>query len=779
VPHGGAVGNGSDGGGPVTVRIRTPFALRDARWLLRWTSVGLLVVFVSGALARRGVAGQVRLLDVGLFNAVHLLALASCLWPRPGPEPMRTAWRWVAVALAVTTVANVTFSLAPDGAGPGVADGLYLAAYPAAFVAVLVCIRSRVQGLLPTLAWDGVVTALGLGAVLAALPQGRRAAAGGVATLCYPAADLLLICLLAWCAVVLQGRWSPALSRAAAGLTAVSLADVFYLVQRADGTYAEGGLFDTVQLAGVALVGLAAASADRVPAVRTGDARRFSWRLLLWPSVATVGSVALLARPSGAPASRWLAAACVLGALVRMLLTLREIRQLAGVHREARTDDLTGLENRRSFVEQCDALLRGATPAAPVAVMLLDLDGFKDVNDSLGHAAGDDLLLRVAERLVAALPPHAVAARLAGDEFAVLLPSPLAHDVRAVADGVHAALRRPFALDRISVAVTTSIGVATAPDAAETRRDLLRCADVALSRAKAERSGPVRYDRDADPWAAEDLGTAVELRRTLQAEHGAGRLLVHLQPQVRLDTLAVTGVEALLRWEHPTRGLLAPDRFLAAAQTAGLMDALTTRVLDAGLRACRHWWSLGYRIPVAVNVSAAGLHDEALPGKVMAALRRHGLPADALTVELTEDALVTRPDRARRVLDQLRAAGVGVSMDDYGTGYSSLAHLRRLPVDEIKLDRMLLEDLANDATAAAIVRYTVDLAHTLNVRLVAEGIEDDDTLALVTEIGADVGQGFHVCGPLPEAQLLTWLAEHHPRATAGPPPPRAPRQATA
>jgi EAL domain-containing protein (putative c-di-GMP-specific phosphodiesterase class I) len=221
-------------------------------------------------------------------------------------------------------------------------------------------------------------------------------------------------------------------------------------------------------------------------------------------------------------------------------------------------------------------------------------------------------------------------------------------------------------------------------------------------------------------------------------------------------------MEALVRWEHPVLGELQPASFLAAARAAGLMDAVTGSVLDLALTACRTWWDQGYPVPVSVNVSAADVHDRTLPSKVGQALRRHGLPARALVIELTEDTLMTDPGRARGVLEQLRAQGVGVSIDDYGTGYSSLAYLRQLPVDELKLDRAFIRDLPDDPVAEAIVRHTVELAHALGLRLVIEGVEDDGTLEAIRRLGGDIAQGFRMARPMPLAALLRWLDAHGP-----------------
>lgn len=756
-------------------------------------SVLLLVAFAVGDLLRGG-PEQVPALDLGAYNGVYLLAALPCLASRPRAGGMLLPWRLVGVALVTSVLANISFSLsgsAEDGTGdatggaPSAFDVLYLVAYLASCSAVLLAVRARTGRFLTTIRWDAVVTGAGAAAVLLCLPAAQRFAPAGTdpdwAALAYPVADLAQLSLLAGALVALQASGDRVLLVAGIGLAGISAGDVIFLLQRLGGDYAEGGLADTLDLLGVVLIGFAARARDRLPAADGEHRRDLGWPVLVLPGAATVGSVLLLVSPTrGNPVARWLAAACVLAALVRMVLTLREISDLGRVHREARTDELTGLPNRRAFAEECDLVVPAATAATPAALVLLDLDRFKQVNDSLGHAAGDELLAQVAARLRAGLPPGAVAARLSGDEFAVLLPDRSEPQALAVATAVAQALADTFTLERVAVRVSTSIGVACAPQSARTPSELLRCADVAMYAAKAGAGSPTAFSAVRAVDAAGYRRLADELRRALSPDPGGGRLVVHLQPQVHLDGGAVVGLEALVRWEHPEFGLVPPGSFLAAAQSAGLMGAVTGQVLEQSLAACRQWRDAGHALPVSVNVSAAGLHDAALPATVAAGLRRHALPAQALVVELTEDSLMTHPERARGVLEELRGVGVGVSIDDYGTGYSSLAYLRQLPVDEIKLDRALVQDLSCDRTATAIVRHTVDLAHALGLRLVVEGIEDDATMAAVRSLGADVAQGFRVARPMPVPQVLEWLAGRRrqqpapPVARAAPVPARSP-----
>ena len=393
------------------------------------------------------------------------------------------------------------------------------------------------------------------------------------------------------------------------------------------------------------------------------------------------------------------AVGCSLAAAVRAVLTFHEIRDLPEARRQARTGELTGLANRRALYDRCDQLL--AEPRGdPMALLLLDLDGFKEINDSLGHHAGDQLLAMVGQRLTPALRPGDLLVRLGGDEFAALLPGADLDQALALATSLQEHLAAPFTVDTVSLHVRGSMGLATGPVPAATRSELLRCADVAMYQAKTAADGEVAVFVP-DPGTA--TGERLRMMEEIRVGLDAGQLIVHLQPQIDLATGRPVGAEALVRWQHPRRGLLLPAAFLDHIDRAGLQRQLADSVLDLSLAAASRWWNGGIRVPVSVNLSPANVTDLELPGKLVAAAARHALPLRALTVELTEHTLMKDPGRARAVLMQLRELGVGISIDDYGTGYSSLAYLRHLPADELKLDRAFTADLDTDPRAAAIV----------------------------------------------------------------------------
>jgi diguanylate cyclase (GGDEF)-like protein len=482
---------------------------------------------------------------------------------------------------------------------------------------------------------------------------------------------------------------------------------------------------------------------------------RVGLRLLALPLTANLASLVVLAAGWGDQlpvAAAWLAIACVVAAIARTAVTFREVRAFNEVEQQARTDELTGLANRRALLQQGERVLAVATARRPAALLLLDLDGFKEVNDSLGHHAGDQLLRQIGPRLQPALHPGDVLARLGGDEFAVLIPEAGLDEAQGQAERLRELVLAPFTVEGVRLHVGVSIGVATAPVPAATVIELLRCADVAMYAAKAGREGVHVYVPDPQGGTGDRLRTMEELRTALETDE----LEVYLQPQVDLADGRVVGVEALVRWNHPTRGLLSPAQLLPAAEQARLLRPLTDTVLELALTAAARWWP-ERAVPVSVNLSAANVTDLDLPGKVSLSLARHGLPAEALTLELVEDTLMADPERGRQVLGELRRRGIRTSIDDYGTGYSSLAYLRHLPADELKLDRSLTADVGADHRAAAIVEHTVALAHALGLRLVAEGVEDDATAAVLARLGCDIAQGYAIARPMPVADFLQWL----------------------
>jgi diguanylate cyclase (GGDEF)-like protein len=426
-------------------------------------------------------------------------------------------------------------------------------------------------------------------------------------------------------------------------------------------------------------------------------------------------------------------------------------------------DPLTGLPNRAFFAHQL-AQLRGGGSAGPeadtggsaatpfgVAVMVLDLDRFKEVNDTLGHHAGDELLVEAGRRLREVLREEDMLARLGGDEFAVLLPAVGDVDAaREVAERAAAVLREPFALDGspVPVAVPASIGVAFALEPAGVE-DLVQQADAAMYRAKASHQGVAVYDFEMDHDDPDRLALFGQLRRLLESGDPDGELRLFYQPQVHLQDAKIHGVEALVRWLHPTRGLLLPGGFLPLAEETGLEVSLTNHLLGMAVSQAARWAAAGHPIPVAVNVSPDCLLDPQFADTVRTTLDHADLPPSLLRLEVTEGSVMADPQRSHAVLHNLEASGVTASVDDFGSGYSSLGQLRRIPMRELKIDKSFVRDLATEQDDVLLVRTAISLGHHHGALVVAEGVEDEAALRILAELGCDAAQGFLLSRPVP------------------------------
>jgi len=452
-------------------------------------------------------------------------------------------------------------------------------------------------------------------------------------------------------------------------------------------------------------------------------------------------------------AARLIVISAAIGMLIAVGLFARARRRVSERGFEADHDELTGLLNRRGFFSCLGQTVTGRE--ARVAVLLLDLDGFKEINDTLGHASGDDLLRQIGARLRGTLRQRDEIARLGGDEFAVLVDAPRTEsgDVGEIGRRVRDTLTAPFEVAGLSLQVRASVGVAVFPEHGTTADELLRLADIAMYQAKQNRIGLSVYHSSADPREGQALQLSSELERAL----GAGELVVHYQPKANLHTGAITGVEALVRWQHPERGLLLPDAFIPIAERNGLIRRLTLEVIRTALTQQASWCGEGIDVPLAVNLSIANLLDTDLPRDIAALLDDLRVPPGALKLEITESYLVTDPTLIHGNIQELCSHGVGLALDDFGTGYSSLTHLRRLPIDEIKIDRSFIQDLETDSDDAAIVQSTIDLAHSLNLTVVAEGVETAVTWNRLRDFGCDQAQGYYLARPMPAQQLTGWL----------------------
>jgi diguanylate cyclase (GGDEF)-like protein len=445
------------------------------------------------------------------------------------------------------------------------------------------------------------------------------------------------------------------------------------------------------------------------------------------------------------------------GLLPLLLLPLNLLHQTAAmsVERERRSlhDDLTGLGNRALLLTQ---LQQHVAVGRPVAVCLLDLDRFKEVNDTLGHGVGDEVLRLVAERLRAGVRPDDTVARLGGDEFVLLLEVDTVEEALAVVDRVVAQLQRPYEVGGARLEVDASSGVAMLPDHGTDLEVLLRRADAAMYAAKEAASPTVVFTDDLEHATPSRLELIADLRRGIHQ----GELVVHYQPQVRIADGHPIRLEALVRWDHPEQGLLPPGRFLPLVERTAVMRTLTAEVLEQVFTQLAEWGELGLSLPVAVNISLHDLADGRLTEQVVEGLHRHRIDPSRLSIEITEQALVGDPNRIHATLEALRRAGIELSLDDFGIGHASLTRLKRLPVSEVKIDRSFVQSFEGRSEDRAIVAAVVELAQGLGLRCVAEGVETAQTLAALADLGCDAAQGFHVARPMPAAEAVAWMRDH-------------------
>ena len=432
-----------------------------------------------------------------------------------------------------------------------------------------------------------------------------------------------------------------------------------------------------------------------------------------------------------------------------------QLKQQAELNRhQALHDSLTGLPNRLLFHDRVhQALVVARREDTELALLIMDLDRFKEINDTLGHSSGDRLLIDVGRRLQETLRATDSIARLGGDEFGLLLPGSAALSVREAVERIRLAVDRPFVLDGLPMQVEASIGIALFPTHGNDVDTLVQHADVAMYVAKNANLGYAIYDPTVDRRETSSLNLVGELRRAIDE----GELILHYQPKVSIRSGAVAGVEALVRWQHPVRGLIFPDEFIPVAQGTSLIGPLTLHVIDEALRQCQLWRKAGHELSVAVNVSSRNLIDVDFPDDVAALLTKWGLPAEVLELEITETAIVADLFRAKVVLERLGAIGLRLSVDDFGTGYSSLAYLKRLPINELKIDRSFITNMTTSEDDAVIVRSIIDLGRNLGLDVVAEGVESAEVWECLERLGCDIAQGYYMSRPIPPDEITSWL----------------------
>jgi diguanylate cyclase (GGDEF)-like protein len=686
-------------------------------------------------------------------------------------RPVREArsWRWFARALLVLAGGfageAVVVGAAPLSRWVGVAEVLgTVAASACTYLAVQYW--NRYRGV--EWDWDPGERLLGLGGLL-----------GGASLLMYGSYRVIgEVAVPTWRVTVLV------LGAAAPGVLALSLASVL-VIARLSRDWRAWTLLALVLVAGAlgtlryvdvvsgaerpaagtgavvvwAVIAATTAVASFAPVVRNSQTAPSPRASSIGSLAIVVAGAALVVLDAVAPSGRRsVAVAAALSTLlgsVRLLRVVADLAELTSARREARTDGLTGVANRLAFMEHLEA-----TRVRPrgVGVLLVDLDEFKGINDGLGHAVGDELMRAVADRIAVETAGAALLARLGGDEFALLVEDP--EQSLRVAQVVLDAVRAPFVVAGHPVRIDASVGVASTGLGTASSARLLHDADTAMYMAKRAGGGIQVFDARTAAHSAHRLDLLSDLRTVLAGEGAVrevGELVVHLQPQVACDDERLVGVEALVRWAHPRHGLLRPAQFLPLAEEHRLMPLLTPVVLRRAAAAAQELAAAGWCLPVAVNLSASCLTDDDLPGEVAAALDETGLPAGTLVLEVTESAIMQDPDAAVAALVRLTEQGVRVSIDDYGTGHSSLSYLARLPATELKLDASFVSQLLRDERTVTIVAGTIDLAHRLGIRVTAEGVEDRATAQRLRELACDTAQGFVHSGALPVAELRDWL----------------------
>ncbi len=666
---------------------------------------------------------------------------------------------WAVGSAALTAGENLKATTFP---APG--EWLFLSSYLGIATFLLLDARRRTSH--PGSIWlETTVVCGGVATVAAAVvltPVATRFPAEGMAlllALLYPLIDVVLAIMVIAQAVLRLRDRSRRTGMLVAGLFALAVADSSLALNLASSTYVSNVVIDLLYGVAFALIATAACMRHRVFDVPVEN-RQHSSMLL---GAALIALLALAFRPSGAAA--WYVTVPAVITLIasgwRLVLALREAQGSAEALRLSRTDELTGLPNRRSVLQD---LQLGFIDGRPLALMLLDLDGFKDINDSLGHAAGDAVLRAAADRMRSFSRPDRSVARLGGDEFAVLVREDDPIRLLEIAHELRDSLLEPLQIDGLELAIRASIGV-TVRGAGDTgATDLLRRADVAMYEAKVTRSGTLLYDAARDGFSRQRLRMSEELRRGISED----QLVVWYQPQMDAATQHITGVEALVRWEHPTHGLMQPLHFLPDARRSGLMLALSEAVAHRVVTDARRWMDSGFDFRVAMNCAPPELMSGSLLPRLFESVQEAELRPETLLVEVTEDSFLSDPERAREMILELRENDIQVSIDDYGTGFSSLAYLRDLPVQELKMDRSFVATIRSDARSRVIVTSTMQMAHAMGLRMVAEGVEDAETAAELIAMGVDVLQGIHVARPMAATELGPWVRQWSAGLAAAP-----------
>jgi len=748
---------------------RTMYEERSQFWWQISTAAAVFLYLASLAFIHRPPDGYSSIWDGWVGNIACTMPIFPLLLRGRHSTKLRTAWLALAGGVAFNDIGNFVYLVHDQNMhpvpSPAPSDVAYLLSYVGFAIGVTLITQRSFGARILSARLDGAIAGLAAGAVAAMLWFDSVLQVSGnslqvVVGMSYPLMDLALLMLLVAGLAPMRLRPDVMTLALTLGIVWFLVGDVIDLNQVAGNTYVPDTLLDGTWLLGIWLMAVSAwPSPDRRVAPRTEKAVA-PQGILVIPMVCGLLSLAVLVRSlvhHTSHVSSMLALGALLLVLVRMVLTLRQVRQGALNFRDARTDELTGLGNRRSFFEDGLAKLASLNEPQKLVVLVIDLDGFKEVNDSLGHTCGDELLDVVGARFQSRLTNRGSIARIGGDEFATSCVVTSIEEGVTIAGELNATLDKPISLDGVTVRIGASIGVAIAPLHGSSPADLLRSADVAMYNAKVSRTAVRTYLAENDPNSRERLAMIDELRAAIASRE----LTLHYQPQLDLRTSEVHGVEALVRWRHPTRGLLYPDEIVSLAERVGLILPLTRAVLEQAIGEASRLDRGGHQLHMSVNITRYDLLDDQLPNYVDQLLEENNFPSRRLTLEITESSVGEDPENAKRCIEELRDRGIRISIDDFGVGYSSMSQLLDLPIDELKIDKSFIFALGSDRRARAIVSSAIELARALDLTLVAEGIETSASLKMLEEIGADIGQGYFIAQPLTSLQLDKFLATSH------------------
>jgi diguanylate cyclase (GGDEF)-like protein len=749
-----------------TLTVRGRGGIQSQFWWQLATGATVLLYLYSLAFVHRPPSGYLSFWDGWVGNIACTLPIIPIALRARRSSKLRGAWIAMGAGVALNDIGNLVYMLHDQNIhpipSPALSDIPYLLSYVGFAIGITLMTQRSFGKRSTSIHLDGAIAGLAVASVAAMLWFDSVMQISGntlqvIVGMSYPLGDIVLLVLLV--AGLPPMRFRPNFSTLTlmVGVAWFLYGDVVYLNQAATNTYVPDTLLDGTWLIGIWFMAIAAWPAEDRRAITRIDEKVAPKGILMIPTLFGLLSLAVLARSLDrhtSHVSALLAIAALLLVIVRMVLTLREVSQGALNFRDARTDELTGLGNRRSFLEDSRMKLASLKGSQKVVVLLIDLNDFKEVNDSLGHPCGDDLLDIIGHRLQNALGHRGLIARIGGDEFATACVVTTIDEAVKIAEEITESLDDSVALDGVIVRVGASIGVAVSPDHGTTNHELLRSADVAMYKAKQSYATVCTYFAGDDPNSRDRLAMTDELRAAIDAR----QLTLHFQPTHDLYTMKVQGVEALARWRHPTRGLLHPDEFIPLAERVGLILPLTRAVLQQAIAEAGRLDREGHELRMSVNISRFDLIDEHLPTFVDGLLEQYQFPAHRLTLEVTESSVGGNVESAKRCIQRFRSSGIRISIDDFGVGYSSMSQLLELPIDELKVDKSFVLALGSDRRARAIVRSAVELARALNLTLVAEGIETPESLRMLQEIGADIGQGYFIARPLTSAQLDDFLA---------------------